>query len=181
MSKLSDVQYATQGEVVEQAKQASNVSEQSIVSDMKIQNETASTTEIHIFKLANHNRNGGVYISGECDMLNPKTGRVERARLLSGVESIWMKEQKDITPDYVTSNLRTLHFARGTRMLRVWDWDKSALEFIRLNPNNIGSKSHKSGGKMEFYEYDPAKEERESNLEAVCKAFLKRDIRKRRF
>lgn len=162
-TSINDVNFSQQGEPVTQEKQAKHISEASIISDLRNDNGIPATTQWHIFKLANHKRNGGVHVPGECDMMNPDNGnKVERARLLSGVEAIWMKEQKDLPLDYANNNIRSLYFARNTRMLRIPDWDAAALKFARLNPNNIGSKSHKSGTKMEFYEYDPGKEEKET-------------------
>lgn len=164
MSKLSDVNYSQQGEQVQQEKQATNLSEQAIVSAIKNDGVNAPSQVVHVFKLASSNRNGGVYINGEADLVNPATGNTERARLLYGVTTIWMKEQKDLTPEYVNNNLRSLKFARGTRMLRIPDSDQAGLLYARLNFNNIGSKGNKSGGKMDYYEYDPAKEDRETLL-----------------
>ena len=60
-----------------------------------------------IFKLVDNTKEGGVHIHGVDDVTNPATGAVERIRCLSGVDTIWMKEQKDISPEYVKNNQRT--------------------------------------------------------------------------
>jgi len=115
----------------------------------------------HIFKLINRTRRGGVHVPGIDDVINPATGKMERVRLLSGVDTIWVKEQKDITPEYVTNNLRSLSFVRGTKILRIPEWDTTALEFASITRHNVGSASNKTGSQFEFYEYDPAREQEE--------------------
>ena len=115
----------------------------------------------HIFKLINRTRRGGVHVPGIDDVINPATGKMERIRLLSGVDTIWVKEQKDITPEYVRNNLRSLSFVRGTKILRIPEWDTTALEFARITRHNVGSASNKTGSQFEFYEYDPAREQEE--------------------
>jgi hypothetical protein len=86
---------------------------------------------------------------------------MERVRLLTGVDTIWLKEQKDITPEYARNNQRSLSFVRGTKILRIPDYDHTALEFARLTRHNIGSPSNRTGSHFEFYEYNPAREQEE--------------------
>ncbi len=71
-----------------------------------------------------------VHVPGIDDVINPQTGKMERVRLLSGVDTIWLKEQKDVTPEYARNNLRSLSFLRGTKILRIPEWDTTALEAI---------------------------------------------------
>lgn len=106
-------------------------------------------------------RKGGVHVPGIDDVINPQTGKMERIRLLSGVDTIWLKEQKDVTPEYARNNLRSLSFLRGTKILRIPEWDTTALEFARITRHNIGSPSNKTGSHFEFYEYNPAREQEE--------------------
>jgi hypothetical protein len=114
-----------------------------------------------IFKLVSNTRKGGVHVPGIDDVINPQTGKMERVRLLSGVDTIWLKEQKDVTPEYARNNLRSLSFLRGTKILRIPEWDTTALEFARITRHNIGSPSNKTGSHFEFYEYNPAREQEE--------------------
>lgn len=107
-----------------------------------------------IFRLVNTNRNGGTYIPNTDDAINPKTRKMERMRLLSGVDTIWMKEQKDLTKDYIDQNMRTIAFPRGHKVIRVPGWDKTLLEFLRTCRHNIGNPDRKTGSKFEFYEYN---------------------------
>jgi len=160
MAKLSDVNYSLQGEKHQES--ASSLSEHKIVSEIKAETEQQASTKWHIFKLVNNTRNGGVHVPGIDDAYNPNTKRVERMRLLAGIPSVWMSEQKELTPDYVRQNQRNLSFVRGTKILRIPDYDETALEFARRTKHNIGSPSKKTGSHFEFYEYDAAKEERES-------------------
>lgn len=111
-----------------------------------------------IFKLVKQNRNGGVNIPNIDDVVNPATGKVERMRLLAGVDSIWMKDQKDLPKEYVEKNGRNLYFPRGAKFIRIDELDHTALEFARLCRHNVGAKNRRTGSKVEFYEYDPMRE-----------------------
>lgn len=168
MAKLSDVQFSMNGEPGQEQQHVETV-EAGIIADLRVGNDHGDTTVWHIFKLVSNTKQGGVYVPNIDDVVNPATktkenpkGQVERMRLLSGVSSIWMKEQKDVSADYVKQNGRSLHFVRGTKILRIADYDTTALEFARLCSHNIGSPSRRTGSKFEFYEYDAAKEEREA-------------------
>ena len=48
-----------------------------------------------VFKLVDTKKKGASYIDGIADVINPKTKKVERARLISGLDTLWFKEQKD--------------------------------------------------------------------------------------
>lgn len=115
-----------------------------------------------IFKLVDTKKKGGVYIPNIDDVINPDTKTVERIRLLAGVPSIWAKDQKDLTLDYVRSNSRSLSFPRNSKCLRIPSWDTTALEFARICRHNIGAPNRKSGSRFEFFEYNPAKQAEEA-------------------
>jgi len=161
MAKLSDVQFSLQGEnpAVPQHRQKHEVERPLIVDEIKSTQQQG--TQYHIFKLVNNTRKGGVHVPGIDDVINPATGKMERVRLLTGVDTIWLKEQKDITPEYARNNQRSLSFVRGTKILRIPDYDHTALEFARLTRHNIGSPSNRTGSHFEFYEYNPAREQEE--------------------
>jgi len=161
MAKLSDVQFSLQGEnpAVPQHRQKHEVERPLIVDEIKSTQQQG--TQYHIFKLVNNTRKGGVHVPGIDDVINPTTGKMERVRLLTGVDTIWLKEQKDITPEYARNNQRSLSFVRGTKILRIPDYDHTALEFARLTRHNIGSPSNRTGSHFEFYEYNPAREQEE--------------------
>lgn len=161
MATLKHAKFSMEGEQP-QAETAASHAEQSIIADLKNGSETLSTSKYHVFKLVQTNRKGGVYIPNIDDVYNPETQKVERMRLLSGVSSVWLKDQKDLSPEYVRQNSRSLCFARGTRMIQISEYDQAALTFARLCNSNIGNKKRISGSRFEFYEYDPAREEKEA-------------------
>ena len=159
MARLKDVQLSM-GMVNAQKE----VSEQEQISMRAVQNshEQTTQTKYHIFKLVDTNKKGGTYIPNIDDVINPDTGREERMRLLVGVDSVWIKEQKHLDADYVRQNAKSLVFPRGQKILRIPDWDKAALQFARLSRHNIGNPNRKQGSKFEFFEYDPAKQAAEA-------------------
>lgn len=115
-----------------------------------------------IFKLVTTSNKGGVYLSSVDDVVNPKTGQVERIRLLSGVNTIWQSEQKDLPKEYVERNLREIKFPRGTKILRVRSIDKTLIDFCRFTNANIGNEKRIAGARFEIYEYDSSLAEKEA-------------------
>lgn len=157
MARLSDVQFSLRGE--QQQQQDAIAAQVRIVEDLRNTNSTG--TKYFVFKLVSNTRKGGVHVPGIDDVVNPTTGKMERIRLLSGVDTIWLKEQKDVTPEYAKMNQRNLSFVRGTKILRIPEYDHTALEFARLTKHNVGSANNKTGSQFEFYEYNPAREAEE--------------------
>jgi hypothetical protein len=157
-ASLNHVNFSLNGEQANS--QGLSLGEQSVVSEL--QQSQHAGVKYHIFKLVNNTRQGGVHVPGIDDVINPATGKVERVRLLAGVDTIWVKEQKDLTPEYIKNNQRSLQFIRGSKILRIPDYDHTALEFARITKHNIGSPSNKTGSNFEFYEYNPAKEQEEA-------------------
>ena len=157
-ASLSHVNFALNGE--QGSREGLSIGEQNIVTEL--QQSQNPGVKYHIFKLVNNTRQGGVHVPGIDDVINPKTGKVERIRLLAGIDTIWVKEQKDITPDYIKMNQRSLQFMRGSKILRIPEYDHTALEFARITRHNIGTLSNKTGSNFEFFEYDPAKEQEEA-------------------
>lgn len=139
-----------------------------------------------IFKLVNNSTKGGVYLSSVDDVVNPATGRVERIRLLAGVDTIWQKEQKDITVEYARKNLREIKFPRGIKIRRVNKSDATMLDFLRITNANVGNISRIGGGRFEIYEYDTAaadkeafeREELEYKMESVAREAKVADMKK---
>lgn len=120
-----------------------------------------SGKEWYIFKLVDNNKKGGVRLSNIDDVMNPETGRVERIRLLTGVESIWVKDQKDLPKDYEKTNWVELRFFRGQKMMRIHHTNHTALEFCRLTNSNVGNPLRTKGSRHEFYEYDSVTADKE--------------------
>lgn len=159
MAKLKDVNFSQTGEtqVTEGEVQQMEISHYAF-------NDTPTPTETkyHIFKLVDTKKKGGTYIPNIDDVINPETGKEERMRLLVGVDTVWIKDQKHLDADYVRQNAKSLNFPRGAKCLRIPDWDKASLTFARLCRHNIGNPNRKSGSKFEFFEYDPAKQAAEA-------------------
>lgn len=107
--------------------------------------------EMVIFKLVNKKK-GRLYLDGQDDVPDPVTGKVTRIRILSGVDSIWMKDQKELTQDFINQAKRSLLFEN--EICRIPVWDTQQLEFARICRHNVQAPNRKSGSKYEFYEYD---------------------------
>lgn len=95
-------------------------------------------------------------------VINPKTQIPERIWYLDGAHSIWDSEL-----NYILSNKDRYDRARRGMditfvdgILRVKNTDVLLLEFLRKHPYNVGKKRTGSG-KWDFYEYNPADEQRE--------------------
>lgn len=116
----------------------------------------------YIFKLVDNSKKGGVRLSNVDDVMNPKTKKVERVRLLAGVDSIWIKDQKDLAKDYEKQNWVELRFFRGQKMMRIAATNHTALEFVRVTNSNVGNPLRVKGSRHEFYEYDSAVAESEA-------------------
>lgn len=161
MSKMSDVQFSRSGEQPQLIEtEIYKVDPLPLPEERGLSGDTPINPETKyiIFKLAKTDRNGGTYIPNIDDVINPKSKRIERIRLLSGVDSIWQKDQKDLTKEYIEKNGISIHFPRGQKFIRVPDWDKNLLDFMRACRHNIGSPNRKTGSKFEFYEYNPQAE-----------------------
>jgi hypothetical protein len=108
-----------------------------------------------VFKLTNKGGKGRRHLHPEDFGLNPKSNRIEKMRLLTGFPSIWVSDQKDVAPEYVRQNLRSIVFEGGYTSID--SRDATALEFMRTCSKFIDSPNHKSGSNFEFYEHNPAK------------------------
>lgn len=114
-----------------------------------------------VYKLHKKNGRGKVHVDGRDDVINPNTGRTERIYLLNGVTSIWQSQLGDIIRDknYISNNIRSLTFDQHG-VCRIPSWDTNALEFAQHCRHNIENPNKKTGSKMEFYRYDPSKQEK---------------------
>jgi len=103
-------------------------------------------------------------------------GKGETVKPIDETYLAWVKEQKEVTEDYVRQNLRSLHFIRGQKFMAIPKWDKTALEFARICRHNVGSPNNKTGSKWEFFEYNPQKQAEEAlknemfEIEMITKA-----------
>lgn len=157
MASIKDVENAMQGEPVSNVNSSDYVPE--AVLPVAPQNNDSGFV---VFKLAKAH-NGGVYIPGVDYVIDPRTvtkdnpdgNGPEMIRLITGVTTIWAKEQKELTPEYIKKNTRSLSFPRGTRFITVPNWDKTQVEFMRHARHNIKNPHRKTGSKLEYFEYDP--------------------------
>lgn len=169
MASIKDVNYSMNGEPLVKSKLSKSLSGLITypVQKKKIDGKEVSIPvypsgkEWFLFKLVDNSKKGGVRLSNVDDVMNPETGKVERIRLLSGVDSIWIKDQKNLPKDYEKQNWVELRFFRGQKMMRIHYTNHTALEFVRLTNSNIGNPLRVKGSRHEFYEYDSAVAETE--------------------
>lgn len=158
MSTIKDAEIAMNGEQPTVAR----VNEY-VPAPVFLKTEEKKEDHMIVFKLANSNRKGGVHIPGTDYVIDSRTVTKEKPhgdgpemiRLLTGVNTIWAKEQKGLSEDYVKKNVRTIHFPRGNKFIHVPAWDKAQIEFMRACRHNTKNPLRTSGSKFEFFEYDP--------------------------
>lgn len=127
-----------------------------------------------VFKLVETHRNGRVHLPTEDYVVNPGTKEYEKMRLLKGVQSIWEKDQKNLTPHDIKTHAMSLTFEKN--VLRIPLYEKQTLEFLRTTSMNIGSKTPNKSAKFRFYEYNSeiaaqeALKQEELELEAIIAA-----------
>jgi hypothetical protein len=113
-----------------------------------------------IYKLVNNRKKGRVNLPGEADVYNTETKKIERVRLLLGVDSIWKRLQKDVPEQYVKENLRSIIFEN--RIARIDVMDAQGLEFMRVNNSFTENPHRRAGGKYDFFEWNPERQEKEA-------------------
>lgn len=171
-TSLAHIQHSSQPVSAEQAYK--DEQEQGY-SNVALSGAKEQTSEWVIFKLVNTKKRGRVYIDCINDTWNPDTKKVERMRLLSGEQAIWVKDQKHLTEDYIRNNRRTMIFEG--KICRVPSYDTAAIEFLRLSSHCIDNPNRKTGSKTEFFEWNPVKQAQEAakkqmlKIEAMKKAF----------
>ncbi len=153
MAKIKDVQLAMQGEF----ESTQNIANE--ISQIAMDSAPQLTDKYIIYKLVKTDKKGRVYIDGIDDVINPTTKKMERIWLLSGASSIWASDLVEVLKDkdYVRQNRRSLQFEAG--VLRVPEWDTLTLDFIKHCRHLIDNPNRRTGSKMEFFEYNPAKQQ----------------------
>lgn len=125
-----------------------------------------------LFKLV-RKRNGRVYLDNCCDNIpNPKNNNnPERIWLLNGARSIWDSDLEYILKDKSRYDRarRGMDIKFTDSVCMVQSTDTLRLEFMRANVNNVGKKTQGRGGKYDFYEYDPAQEQKERHAKQLMK------------
>lgn len=113
-----------------------------------------------IYKLVNNKKKGRVNFPAEADVFNPATGKIERVRLLLGVDSIWKSQQKEVTEEYLKHNRRTIIFEN--RISRIDIMDAQGQEFMRVSNSFTENPHRRAGGKYDFFEWNPERQEKEA-------------------
>jgi len=162
-TSLKDLQYAQQGELIrdERQQEEANIA----MNEAPI----ANAGNVHkVYKLSDTKKKGNYHMDGIDDVWNPETGKIERIRLLRGFPSIWLKDQKDLDKAFIESNRRSLTFV--SRILRVPDYDTTAIEFLSLSNANIDNPNKKGTRRLTFFEWNPQRQaevERKKRLAKV--------------
>jgi hypothetical protein len=113
-----------------------------------------------IFKLANSKKNGRVWLDNVADVWCEKTKKIRRARILVGVDSIWMDEQKDVDKDYAAKHRPLIRFE--DRVMAIDNRDVNLIKFMRLRDGFIENANRRTGAKVEYYEWNPRRQEQEA-------------------
>lgn len=161
MASIKDVAFALNGEAQQQSARREGKNSAGIVKYGKKLPEI-DPDKWYMFKLVDNSKKGGQYLPSVDDVIHPETNKMERMRLLAGVNTIWQKDQKDIDINYIKKNQREIKFARGVKLLRVRGIDETLVRFLQLTNANIGNSNRVAGARFEIYEYDSAAAEKEA-------------------
>jgi len=157
---ISDANYANQGEIIKRVRQEEE--------SMTAMSEAPSTsTTFKIYKLTDTKKNGKYHMEGIDDVLHPERKRIERVRLLTGYPSIWVEDQKSLEKTFVERNRRSLIF--GRRVLRIPDYDSTALEFLSVCNANVDNPNKKGTRKITFFQWNPERQAEVERAKRVAK------------
>jgi len=90
-------------------------------------------------------------------VFDPETGKTRMARLLYGVDTIWMDEQEKIPEKYASRNKIQLSFNNG--QLKIPSYQKNILTFLRLRSDNEDCKTPAENIMPRYRELNMAKKE----------------------
>ncbi len=164
MAKLKDVNYSQTGvedmsRRIRQEEEAANATH--------LAPDVASGQTFRIFKLTDTTKNGKYHMEGIDDIWHPEKKKMVRIRLLRGVDTIYLDEQKGIDEKYIVSNRRTLTFDR--RVLRVPEYDAAAIEFLEKSNANVDNKNKRGTKKLTFFEWNPVRQAELERAKRVAK------------
>jgi len=156
MSSIKDIEFAMRGEQDEVIKVADT---DYIPSAKGVSTTNEANKDLQgmvVFKLVKKNTSG-VYIQPIDFAINPEEPEKgpQMMRLLEGVPSIWVKDQKDIPDSQASRKIRFLEWPKGSRFMYVPAWDKAKLEFMELCCHNRLNPNRTKISKTEFFKYDP--------------------------
>jgi hypothetical protein len=164
MARLKDVNYSQSGGE-DSMQQVRNIEEAQIA-----MHEAPSDTGLSykVFKLTDTGKKGKYHMEGIDDVWDPDKKKMVRIRLLRGFPSIYMEDQKNLEPQFISSNRRSLVF--DARILRVPDYDTSAIEFLQKCNSNVDNPNKKGTRKLTFFEWNPQRQaevERKKRLDRI--------------
>ena len=164
MARLKDVNYSQSGGE-DSIQQVRNIEEAQIA-----MHEAPSDTGLSykVFKLTDTGKKGKYHMEGIDDVWDLDKKKMVRIRLLRGFPSIYMEDQKNLEPQFISSNRRSLVF--DARILRVPDYDTSAIEFLQKCNSNVDNPNKKGTRKLTFFEWNPQRQaevERKKRLDRI--------------
>ena len=156
MAKLSDIQESLTSDI----KREPEIKEHIPQTPKSVSKKAIPKEGRTIFKLANSKKNGRVWLDNVSDVWDEETEKIRRARILVGVDSIWMDEQKDVDKDYAAKHRPLIRFE--DRVMAVPNYDVNLIKFMRLRDGFIENANRRTGSKVEYYEWNPIRQEQEA-------------------
>lgn len=151
MARLKDVNFSSTGEDnLQQARQQ----EESHAAMAYAPQSNGVTYKV--YKLTDTKKKGKYHMEGVDDVWNEKKGRLERIRLLRGIDSINIEDQKGLDDKFLMGNRRSLIF--DNRILRIPDYDVTAIEFLERSNANIDNPLRKGTRRLTFFEWNPQRQ-----------------------
>jgi hypothetical protein len=164
MARLKDVNYSQSGGE-DSIQQVRNIEEAQIAMH---EAPTESGLSYKVFKLTDTGKKGKYHMEGIDDVWDPDKKKMVRVRLLRGFPSIYMEDQKNLEPQFISSNRRSLVF--DARILRIPDYDTTAIEFLQKCNSNVDNPHKKGTRKLTFFEWNPQRQaevERKKRLDRI--------------
>lgn len=164
MARLKDVNYSQSGGE-DSIQQVRNIEEAQIAMHEAPSN---SGLTYKVFKLTDTGKKGKYHMEGIDDVWDPDKKKMVRIRLLRGYPSIYMDDQKNLEPQFISSNRRSLVF--DARILRIPDYDTTAIEFLEKCNSNVDNPHKKGTRKLTFFEWNPQRQaevERKKRLDRI--------------
>lgn len=131
-----------------------------LAANLAVARSPKDKAEYVIFKLVDTKKRGRVHIHNVDDVLDLETGNIRRMRVLIGVQSLWLDEQKTVTEDYAKQNRPYMTFE--DRYMRVPAYNKTVIEFLRKCSHCVDVAKRRPGSKTEYFEWNPIKQEEEA-------------------
>lgn len=112
--------------------------------------------ENRIFILDVEKRKGDVIVDLTDDVIDPKTGKTRRMRLVRGAQSIWQDEQNNLPKEHIAKNQVSLTFSRGRCIIPIHETHK--IEAALLSNRNTDNENRIGHKDIYFHEWNPEKE-----------------------